>query len=119
MNTKDIGPRWVDTYMGHIAIRLMCTLPEAEQVAFYKKVPPGTGIDITVTMSGVEFDFEKFAEIVYKQLDTMVVEEAGKMLKEKTSDLTERLHDSIEQLTQGIRKQAMEHLGYNPWEHER
>lgn len=105
--------------MGHIAIRLMCTLPEQEQAAFHKQNAPGTGIDITVSMNGVEFDFEKFAEIVYKQLDVMVVEEAGKMLKQKTSDLTERLHDSIEHLTQGIRKQASDALGYNPWEYER
>lgn len=119
------NPRWVDTFVGHIVINLICSLPEEEQSAYYKRREAEIAKDgsretnVTVTIDGMEFDFKIFAEEIERQMDRMIVEAAGKLLKEKTYDLTERLSDSIDELVNGIRKQAADALGYNPWENER
>lgn len=121
MNTRELPENWVHQFVGHIVIGLLCTLPEEEQAAFHKRNPPGPerGLEIKVTVGDTEFDFRKFAERCEQHLDYEVTKLAGEMLKEQTGDLMYKLQKSVDELVRGIRRQAAEKLGYNPWENDR
>ncbi len=115
------GPRWTDTFMGRIVIHLLSSCPSEQMEAYWamKKTKPGGDCEVTVTIDGMEFDFKLFSDHVEKQLNQMVAERAGALLQDRTGDLMQKLQDSIDELVNGIRKQAADALGYNPWENER
>lgn len=78
--------------------------------------------DVRVSINGVDLDFRDFASEVQRQLDDMVMREAGELLKQivsdKLDDLMHEAHESITRLNDGVRKKAAELLGYNPWRDE-
>lgn len=75
--------------------------------------------DVRVSINGIELDFRDFADEVTRQLDDMVMREAGELLKktvgDKLDDLIYEAHQSLERLNEGVQKKAAELLGYNPW----
>ena len=78
--------------------------------------------DVRVSINGVELDFRDFAEEVQRQLDDMVMREAGELLKQtvgdKLNDLINDTHTSLKHLHEGVKQKAVELLGYNPWKDE-
>ena len=78
--------------------------------------------DVRVNINGIELDFRDFAAEVQRQLDDMVMREAGELLKQTVDDKLGNLiadtHDSLQRLNEGIQKRAAEMLGYNPWSNE-
>lgn len=75
--------------------------------------------DVRVSINGIELDFRDFAAEVQRQLDDMVVREAGELLKQTVDDKLGNLitdtHDALQRLNEGIQKRAAEMLGYNLW----
>lgn len=120
--TRFTDPDWVRQFTGHIAIGMICTLSEDDQAAFYaerKDKPPGTGTEVRVIIDGKEFDFELFAKRVEQQLDREIVEKAGELLKTRVFEMLEPLQDSVDKFADGLKAQAAEMLGYNPWDQDR
>lgn len=75
--------------------------------------------DVRVSINGIELDFRDFAMEVQRQLDDMVMREAGELLKQTVEDklngVLSDAHASLQRLNEGIRERAVEMLGYNPW----
>lgn len=75
--------------------------------------------DVRLSINGIDLDFRDFSAEVQRQLDDMVMREAGELLKQTISDkldtLIESTHEALLQLNEGIQKKATEMLGYNPW----
>ncbi len=120
MTTRLEGPRWTDTFMGHIVIHVLSHSPEEQQRLFWEQhKSPVPGVDVTVTIDGMPFDFKHFSDHLEKHMDDMILRKAGELMQENVGDLTNKLYDAMNELINGIRKQAADKLGYNPWEHER
>lgn len=70
--------------------------------------------DVRVSINGIELDFRDFAVEVQRQLDDMVMREAGELLKQavedKLGDLITDAHDALQRLNEGIQKKATEML---------
>lgn len=114
---------WVDRFIGHIVVNLITSWPKEQQAAYWEQKGDRKGepkpITVSITIDGFEADFRKFAEECERQLDRMIVEKAGEMLKEQLGEeLHEMLH-VVDQLGEGLKRRAAEMLGYDPWERGR
>lgn len=103
--------------------RVLATVDE--ELKAKKNEPGGEHLpvyDVRVSVNGVELDFREFTAEVTRQLDDMVMREAGKLLKDLIGDklgtLIEDAYQNLEKLNRGIRQKATELLGYNPWRDE-
>lgn len=78
--------------------------------------------DVRVSINGIELDFRDFTDEVTRQLDTLVMREAGELLKRtvgnQLDDLLRATYESLHRLNEGVQKKATELLGYNPWKDE-
>lgn len=115
--TKFTSTEWLHEFSGHIVVSLLGTMTDEDRSRAVKG--GGGGHDIRVIINGVEVDFVEFAKKVEKQLDSMVAEKAGELLKAKVYDMLEPFHDAVAEFERGLKKQAADMLGYNPWEYER
>ena len=76
--------------------------------------------DVRVSINGIDLDFRDFAAEVQRQLDDMVMHQAGELLKQTVGDKLDLLaadaHESLQRLNEGVQKRAADLLGYNPWQ---
>lgn len=112
---------WVDRLIGHIVVNLITSWPKERQDEYWRKKRdrdrPDEPAPVTVVLmiDGFEADFRKFAEECERQLDRMVVEKAGELLKDQIGDRLHEFLNAAEHFEEGLKRRAAELLGYNPW----
>ncbi len=104
---------WIHTYKGHIVMQLLAELPHPD---FEKLVGTDRQLDVTVTVNGRAFDFDRFAVHAQAQLERMVNEAAADLIKEKFAAMTEDVYDMLEETKRVLRNKLIDVLKHDPWE---
>lgn len=64
-------------------------------------IQPAYNVEIKV--NGIELDFNDFTEEVTRQLDSLVVEEAGKLIHHQVMEATSHLTDALREMEERIK----------------
>ena len=128
LTTNEVTGRYDYTIESNILMKVLSVRQDAEHIAKFERVlaiakdREEPKYEVSLIINGEAHDFRLFAREVANQIDRMVGDAAGRIVKERLGDTLEELAESannaVKHLVEGVRGKAAEMLGYNPWTYE-
>jgi hypothetical protein len=112
---------WLDTFVGHAFLSMVSDKGSDKEAIekIMERCAAYGGYDLRVTANDVQLDFDVFLKKIESQMDRMIVEKAGELLKSKLGDLLFEFEEVAQEFGTGLKREAAKLLGYDPWERER